>query len=127
MWNRAAILALISCYSSAALAAPADERPIDAWDTFNKKTELQCPALRLTNKPASDVNYLQEGFYPTLNTKQSEAFNSAIPRVDEGPKACAKRNGVSCPTAWNMLALEKAGLLPRFVSYACSEGRRIPQ
>ena len=103
-------------------AASAREQPVTAWKAFDKQAMLQCPALKMDTKPAGDVNGLQEGFYSTLSAKESKAFDNAVPRVDGGPRSCANRDGISCPTAWNMVAMERVGLLPRFVSYACANG-----
>jgi len=126
MWHRVVISALLIGSSAVALAGAAHDHPVNAWDTFNKRTALQCSALKIAEKPAGDVNYLEEGFYTSLNAEQRRAFEQAIPRIHGGPRSCANRNGISCPTAWNMVAIEKAGLLPRFVSYACSNGGHIP-
>jgi hypothetical protein len=126
MWHRVAISAILMVSSAVALAANAHEHPLNAWNTFNKRTALQCPELKIGEKPAGDVNYLQEGFYDTLNAKQRRVFTNAIPRTNGGPRSCANRNGISCPTGWNMIAIEKARLLPRFINYACSQGAHIP-
>jgi hypothetical protein len=126
MWHRVVITTALIVSSAAALAATAHEHALHGWDSFNKQTTLQCPALKIAEKPAGDVNYLEEGFQSTLNTRQQRAFEKAIPRVNGGPRVCANRNGISCPTAWDMIAIEKAGLLPRFVGYACSNGGHIP-
>jgi hypothetical protein len=100
-------------------------RPGSAWTDFNKRVATQCPALALDSKAAGDVNGLQERFYATLNPAQNRAFDKAIPRVDGGPKPCAERDGITCPTAWNMVALKKAGLLSRFVTYACANAANM--
>lgn len=126
MWQRAAVLILTIGFSAEVLAMVASERPIDAWNAFNKQATQQCPSLALANKPAGDVNYLQEQFYTTLSSRENSRFERAVPRIDGGPALCAKRNGISCPTAWNMLAMKRAGLLSRFTTYACSKGGRVP-
>ena len=105
---------------TAASSAAGQERPGDAWQDFNRRVAVSCPAKKLESRPAGDVNDLQENFYATLSPKEIHAFLTAIPRVDDGPRPCAKRDGISCPTAWNMVALKKVGLLPRFVDYACA-------
>ena len=111
---------------TAALKATAHGRPIDAWSDFNSRVTTRCPALKFESKPAGDVNFLQERFYVTLSSEENRVFERAVPRVNGGPRACAERNGISCPTAWNMLALEKAGLLPRFAAFACANGGSSP-
>lgn len=126
MWQRAAFFALSFGCSVAVSAMVARDRPIDAWDTFNKQATLQCPSLGLASKPAGDVDYLQERFYTTLSKNENSRFEKAVPRIDGGPAPCSKRNGISCPTAWNMLAIKRAGLLTRFTAYACSTGDRAP-
>ncbi len=122
---RMMMLVITAATSVAFSAAAAREQPTTAWNAFDEQAGLQCPALKMDTKPAGDVNGLQEGFYSTLSAKDSKAFESAIPRVDGGPRSCANRNGISCPTAWNMIAMERVGLLPRFVSYACANGASI--
>ncbi len=102
------------------------ERPASSWSDFDRRAALRCPTSKLKIKTAGDINYLQEGFYSTLSAAESKAFNNAIPRVDDGPRPCADKNGITCPTAWNMVAIKKVGLLPRFVDYACANVGKIP-
>ena len=105
---------------SAVFAVGANAKPLGARDDFNLQASKTCVSKHLGQIPAGQVAGLQEDFYSTLTAAETRSFTGAIPRVDGGPKACAKLDGISCPAAWNMIALRKASLLPRFVRYACS-------
>jgi len=86
-----------------------------AYQAFAVKAEASCPSRKLRYLHPADLDGIEEGFASTLTVRarrQVAAFN-------KGTKGCAPA-GASCPAQHELAAIQKAGLLDAFVTFACA-------
>ena len=85
-----------------------------AYETFARKAERSCPARKLRYLHPADLDYIEEGFLPSL-TRRDRRRVTALNAVSKG---CSPA-GASCPAQHTLTAIAKAGLLNSFVRFAC--------
>jgi hypothetical protein len=77
----------------------------------------QCPAQRLENMTAGDLELLMEGFEPRLTPAQKRQQQDAV-----GVRCARIEAGLSCGNAATLETYRSLGLLKDFVREACASG-----
>jgi hypothetical protein len=77
----------------------------------------QCPAQRLENLTAGDLELLMEGFEPHLTPAQLRQQQDAV-----GARCARVEAGLSCGNAATLETYKKLGLLKDFTHAACASG-----
>ena len=86
-----------------------------AYQSFAAKAEASCPSRKLRYLHPADLDDIEENFASSLTVRarrQVAAFNSET-------RGCPPA-GASCPAQHELAAIERAGLLDAFVTFACA-------
>jgi hypothetical protein len=79
----------------------------------------QCPAQRLENLTAGDLELLMEGFQPRLTPAQLRQQQDAV-----GARCARVEAGLSCGNVATLETYKRLGLLRDFARAACASGWR---
>ena len=100
-----------------ALAFATGARAQGVTRPYLAELKRQCPAQRLENLAAGDLELLMEGFEPRLSPAQLRRQQDAV-----GVRCARVEAGLSCGNAATLDTYAKLGLLKAFVGAACASG-----
>jgi hypothetical protein len=87
---------------------------------FARAADRQCPARHWRSVAPADLLQAEDDFLAASPAQRRHAVRVAIARDGDGqPRACADRNGASCPAIHQLAAIRKAGASAAFVRSVC--------
>lgn len=101
-----------------AVTTPAPEQVLagTSFEHLASRTDVICPARMVRSITPGDLDYAQEGFEKRLPPGASVRLEMA----NGAHRRCAGRNGLSCPVAATLEAMERVGLMESFADYICT-------